>query len=300
MCILFFALKQHPQYPVIICANRDEFHQRPSKSMHFWDKKVLFTAKEQPEKILAGKDLQAGGTWLGLTSQGRFAALTNFRQGTGNNNTTANQPASSDRVQSDQAQNDLAPNNHTKNDAKVSRGHLVLQALAQSDAQLIQQLPISSPNYNGFNLVFGELDNLHIYDSVNQRFNKLTSGVHSLCNGTLDDIWPKMALGQQQLISMITNNDKLDIEQLFHLMKNAQQAKPEHLPNTGIAKEWEQFLSSIFIVSPQYGTRTTTIITKAINGIIDIADRSYNESGECIEQQKFVMPIPLSARTKSQ
>ncbi|NQY33479.1 MAG: NRDE family protein [Alteromonadaceae bacterium] len=289
MCILFFALKQHPQYPVIICANRDEFHQRPSKSMHYWDTEVRSTTKGQSEKILAGKDLQAGGTWLGLTSQGRFSALTNFRQGTANNKINAHQPVNAD-LANNSAEN--STKNSAKNNEKKSRGHLVLQALAKSNQQLIQQLATSSSNYNGFNLVFGELDNLHIYDSVNQKFSQLTSGIHSLCNGTLDDIWPKMALGQQQLISMITNNDKLSIEQLFNLMKNAQQAKPEQLPNTGIPEEWEQFLSSIFIVSPQYGTRTTTIITQDNNGVIAIADRSYNESGECVEQQKFVMPIP--------
>jgi len=256
MCILFFALEQHPQYPVIICANRDEFHLRPTKAMHYWQK----------EKIYAGKDLQAGGTWLGLTAEGRFSALTNFRQGSANNETT-------------------------NNEIKKSRGELVLKALAQPEHELTHSLENESNNYNGFNLVYGQLNKLHYFDSINRTSSVLPSGIHSLCNGALDDIWPKMALGQQQLIDTIKSTDSLSIEQLFDLMKNAQQAKPEHLPDTGIGEEWEQFLSSIFIVSPEYGTRTTTIITQDLSGEIEIFDRSYDQLGHCIKAQQFTLSV---------
>lgn len=253
MCILFFALDQHPQYPVIICANRDEFHQRPTKAMHHWS----------AAKILAGKDLTAGGTWLGLTANGRFSALTNFRQ-------------------AEQFSKD-----------KKSRGDLVIQALAKSDQNMTRLLYQTASDYNGFNLVYGQLNNLYYFDSVNNKNSKLPSGVHSLCNGTLDDIWPKMALGQERLTALINNasrnNMPIDNEQLFDLMQNAQQANSEQLPNTGISKQWEQFLSSIFIVSPEYGTRTTTIITQDTNGIIKIEDRSYNAAGQCNLQQQFVL-----------
>ena len=246
MCILFFAINQHPKYPVIICANRDEFHARPTQSMHWWSN----------DEVLAGKDLQAGGTWLGLNRQGRFSALTNFRQ----------------------------PHLIDKN--KQSRGDLVLQALAKQDDEMAQLLTTTSSQYNGFNLVFGELNNLTCFDNVSQKHQALRSSFHSLCNGALDDIWPKMALGQANLATAI-NDKPLDINQLFTLMKSDQKAQTEHLPQTGVPLSWEQLLSSIFIVSPEYGTRTTNIITLDNEGNIDVYDQSYNEQGECTQTQSF-------------
>ena len=255
MCILFFALKQHPKYPVIICANRDEFHQRPTKAMLWW----------LTPKILAGKDLTAGGTWLGLTEHGRFSALTNFRQ--------------------------AEQFNHNKK----SRGDLVIRALKQTNKNITTFLHNSVDDYNGYNLIYGQLNDLYYFDSVNKNSRQLPTGIHSLSNGALDDSWPKMALGQQQLSALInksstnldTQDHTLDIEQLFHLMKNTQQAKNEQLPITGVSQQWEKFLSAIFIVSPEYGTRTTTIITQDINGEIFIADRSYNALGEINLDQQF-------------
>jgi uncharacterized protein with NRDE domain len=263
MCILFFALRQHPQYPVIICANRDEFHQRPTQKMSFW---------QQP-KILAGKDLQAGGTWLGLTPEGQFSALTNYRQ--------------------------PLVEHAQKNQQKLSRGDLVLQALTDTHDTLTTRLPEIAKQYNGFNLVFGPLDNLNSYDSVNQIFRPLKPGFHSICNGALDDIWPKMALGQQKLEHLITeNNNKnpyhaLDIDALFNLMQSSTQASPEHLPDTGITPSKEQMLSAIFIVSPFYGTRTTSIITQDIKGQIEVYDRTYTPSGQCSDMQKFDLAVDL-------
>jgi len=254
MCILFFAIKQHPKYPVIICANRDEFHQRPAKAMHWWPEK----SNDSKNATLAGKDLQADGTWLGLNKQGRFSALTNFRQ-----------PQLFDK-------------------AKPSRGNLVLQALAKTDDEMSAQLQRSSQKYNGFNLVFGQLDNLFCFNSVSQKQQPLTAGFHSLCNGALDDIWPKMVLGQTQLAHAV-NEQNLNINQLVELMKNKSKAPTKQLPKTGVPLEWEQLLSSIFIVSPEYGTRTTNIITQDNKGNITVYDRSYDESGDCIAEQKFAI-----------
>jgi len=223
--------------------------------MHWW----------QQENVLAGKDLQAGGTWLGLNQQKKFSALTNFRQ----------------------------PHLLDKN--KQSRGDLVLQALKLSSRKMSEKLANSNGIYNGFNLVFGALDNLQCFDSVNSLQQPLTTGFHSLCNGALDDIWPKMALGQQQLAQAIQTTPAkkgtpaLDIDKLFDLMQNSQQAHIEHLPDTGLPLDWEQLLSSIFIVSPEYGTRTTNIITLDNNGCVSVYDRSYNEQGQCQQQQNFTI-----------
>jgi uncharacterized protein with NRDE domain len=252
MCILFLALQQHPKYPVIICANRDEFHQRPTQKMHQWDK----------PSILAGKDLQAGGTWLGLNSKGRFSALTNFRQ-----------PKAFDA-------------------AKHTRGDLVLQALTNNSNDMTRNLTATHEQYNGFNLVYGDLNNLHCFDSINKRHHQLTSGVHIICNGALDDLWPKMQLGQQQLTDVITeqNNSNfrpLNVDKLFEIMTNDTQSLPENLPKTGISDDWEQMLSSIFIVSEKYGTRSTVIVTCDINNNIDVHEQNYDKEGQKINQQRF-------------
>lgn len=253
MCILFFAIEQHPKYPLIICANRDEFHKRPTQAMHWWPQ------KHNNRAILAGKDLQAGGTWLGLNKQGRFSALTNFRQ-----------PELFD-------------------DKKQSRGDLVLQALTMSNADIAQLLAESSNNYNGFNLVFGQMNNLICFDSVSKKQQAITPGFHSLCNGALDDIWPKMALGENKLANTVQSFEEspLLIDGLFNLMQNTQQAKKDTLPNTGVPLDWEKRLSSIFIVSPEYGTRTTNILLQDNEGKITIYDRSYNELGYSITKQCF-------------
>ena len=247
MCILFIAIEQHPKYPLIICANRDEFHQRPTQAMHAW----------QEAKILAGKDLQAGGTWLGLSSTGKFAALTNFRK----------LPLSE------------AP--------KKSRGDLVLQALADTKVDMTTELSQQASQYHGFNLIYGSLKQLYCYDSVNNQSHQLSKGVHSICNGGLDDIWPKMAQGEKLLSETIHSQVNLSVNSLFDLMSNDKQALPHLLPETGLDEEWEQLLSAIFIKSPTYGTRTTTIIVQDVEGNVETYDRSYASSGDCVAKQQF-------------
>lgn len=255
MCILFIAIEQHPKYPLIICANRDEFHQRPTQAMHVW----------QEHNILAGKDLQAGGTWLGLSSTGKFAALTNFRK---------------------------FPLN---DEPKKSRGDLVLQALADTKVNMTAELAQQAEQYHGFNLIYGSLKQLYCYDSVNNENHQLSKGVHSICNGALDDIWPKMARGEKLLSEMIHSHVNLSINALFDLMTNDKQALPHLLPETGLDEEWEQLLSAIFIKSPTYGTRTTTIITQDVEGNVETYDRSYAPSGECVAKQHFNLAKAFNA-----
>ncbi|SEK42642.1 Uncharacterized conserved protein, contains NRDE domain [Colwellia chukchiensis] len=246
MCILFIAIEQHPDYPVIICANRDEFHQRPTQNIHWWP----------GQNILAGKDLQAGGTWLGLNRQGYFSAITNFRR-----------PAHFDSN-------------------KCSRGDLVLQALNQNATTTAQYLAQSAEQYNDFNLVFGPLNHLQAFDSVNKKFTSLTPGFHSVCNGALDDIWPKMALGLNSIEALISANS-IDIQALFDVMSNQTTANTQDLPATGISPALESLLSSIFIQSADYGTRSTTLILQATCGKVEVFDRNYDVDGTIVEQRKF-------------
>ncbi len=256
------ALNQHPKYPVIICANRDEFHQRPTQEMHVW---------ETPD-ILAGKDLQAGGTWLGVTntlsqpnSPVGFSALTNYRQVTENNS---------------------ALSEHT-----LSRGELVVRALQTPAGSMTAALEDGSDRYQGFNLVYGQLSGnkstLYCYDSRLKKSTLLQDGVHSLCNGALDDIWPKMAKGQSLLENYIKSNHAIETQSLFQLMRNADIASDDELPKTGVPIEWERRLSAIFVQSPEYGTRSTCIILLDKQGSVHIEQQEFNPLGETISHQIF-------------
>jgi uncharacterized protein with NRDE domain len=261
MCILFIAVQQHPEYPLIICANRDEFHQRPTQKMHWWPN----------NQLLAGKDLQAGGTWLGISPSGKFSALTNFRQ-----------PQSFDAT-------------------KRSRGDLVLNALATPHEEFKQKLVKSAPQYNGYNLLFGDCNNLTAYDSVSDEFKTLSQGFYSICNGALNDIWPKMSVGIEQLKQVISTHKssvtahtsldekskELDVEQLFAIMSDQQTAIQAQLPKTGVPDDIESLLSSIFICSTDYGTRSTSIILQAKSGQISVYERNYDHQARVTDEQIF-------------
>ncbi|WP_065204485.1 NRDE family protein [Shewanella woodyi] len=250
MCILFIALEQHPKYPLIVCANRDEFHHRPTQQAHFW----------MPEnELLAGKDLQAGGSWLGVNRLGDFAALTNFRD--------------------PQAQQD----------GMRSRGELVINALKHHEPMTTAWLREHSQNYNPFNLVFGNRKELYCYNSSQKALTRLTSGFHSISNGALDDVWPKMARGTIALETSITQPDEPDIQALLAIMKDETRAEESELPQTGIAIEWERLLSSIYIRHPEYGTRSTSIILQDTSGNTRFIEVRYDGKGRNLGQQEFYL-----------
>lgn len=253
MCILFFAIESHPQYPLIVCANRDEFHHRATQPAQFWP---------PDQTILAGKDLQAGGTWLGVNQAGQFAGITNLRT------------------------QDLQ-------DGVRSRGELVVNALksahsVSSHSPITPQwLQAHSQNYNPFNLIFEHENTLHCFNSRSAASTKLTQGFHAVCNGDMDDVWPKMALGQQALQSYIAQTDNISINELQRFMQDTTQPADNLLPNTGLDLEWERHLSSIFIQHPQYGTRSTTIILKDKHGHIDFYETRFDGKGRNLGQQHF-------------
>lgn len=253
MCILFFAIESHPRYPLIICANRDEFHHRATQPAHFWP----------PEnQILAGKDLQAGGTWLGVNRAGQFAGITNLRT-------------------------------QETQDGVRSRGELVINALSSILANpalptvTSQWLQTHHANYNPFNLIFEHDNILHCFNSRSTETKTLTPGFHAVCNGDMDDVWPKMASGQQALQSYITQTEKINVDELQQLMSDTSQPEDSLLPNTGVELEWERHLSSIFIQHPQYGTRSTTIILKDTFGRIDFYETRFDGKGRNLGRQHF-------------
>lgn len=224
MCILFIALKQHKDFPLILLANRDEYHERPTTKAGFWP--------EFPE-LLAGKDEKEGGTWLGLHTNGRVSALTNYR--------------------------DMKAHR----EGRLSRGQLVKDYLLsdKEPESFLEYLQTSNDKYNPYNLFFGNLQSLRfqVYSNMNRVCHELKEGFHGLSNAHLNSDWPKIAKGLA-LVKDYILSENLEVEELFQLMQNTEKAPDHLLPDTGVGLENERFLSSIFIKSPVYGTRSTALV----------------------------------------
>lgn len=243
MCILFIARDQRKDYPLVIAANRDEFHQRPTQSSHIW-------CSHPP--IFAGKDLQAGGTWMGVTRGGRIGALTNIRQ----------------------------PGKDRK-DAK-SRGELVVDYLTwkQDDSAFASRLRHHQADYNGFNLLYGTWRNLQVFNNATGEVSPVDSGVHGLSNARLNAPWPKLSRGVDALAYYCSQADRLTEDGLFELLQDTTEAPDEALPQTGVPFEWEKRLSPIFIRSEDYGTRASTLLLVKKDGSATWVERTYAASGE--------------------
>lgn len=248
MCILFIAVDQHPDYPLIIAANRDEFHARLTQQSHFW---------ESQSQMLAGKDLQAGGTWLGVSTNGNIAALTNIRA------------PSKDRFDA------------------MTRGELVVNALNFQGPWSLhtQTLEKTANDYNGFNLVYGQWQELYVFNSHSKKYQALTKGVYGLSNAQLNTPWPKTQQGTHALKELCQSEQPIVTERLFAILSDPTQAIDDDLPDTGIAKPWEKMLSSIFIKSPDYGTRCSTVITIDRHCNLNWEERSYDPAGHVTDTQ---------------
>ncbi|HEY2635486.1 MAG TPA: NRDE family protein [Steroidobacteraceae bacterium] len=226
MCLVLVVWRMHAQYPCLVAANRDEFHARPTASAEWWP--------DHPE-ILAGRDLEAGGTWLGVTRTGRFAALTNYRDPERRREAAAGA-------------------------ATPSRGALVTSVLESgaSVAQSLGYLREVGANYNGFNLIFSDGERLGIYESVRGSGRELAPGIYGLSNHLLDTPWPKVQIAKNRLQAALLG--LTDTAPLLELLRDDRPASDALLPQTGVSLEWERLLSSAFVRAPDYGTRCSTII----------------------------------------
>jgi len=233
MCLILLALESHPAYKLILAANRDEFYERPTAPLCFWD--------DAPD-VLGGRDLLSGGTWLGITKKGRIAAVTNFRD----------------------------PDSEKKN--APSRGDLVKNFLLGSDppSTYLSRLDAVSSRYNGFNLLVGTPDQMFWYSNRGGGMERLSPGIHGLSNHLLNTPWPKVDLGIQGMKQILAEpSDAIETIQaaLFDLLLDASLPQDHLLPDTGMGLEWERILSPLFISSPDYGTRSSTLL------LIDNQDR---------------------------
>jgi len=241
MCLILVAWQVHPEYPLVLAANRDEFYRRPTAPAQW---------SPGAQGILAGRDLDAGGTWLGVTRQGSFAALTNYRD-----------PA---RQRAD------AP----------TRGRLVPEILARTSAPAarLARLQAEAPRYNGFNLLWGEEGQLTVYESVPQRTRRLGPGIYGLSNHLLDTPWPKVEQAKSRLAAAL--GALPDEQALLALLRDDAPAPDEQLPRTGVSLEWERLLSSAFICAPEYGTRCSSLLTLSRQGAARFREQTWDASGQ--------------------
>jgi uncharacterized protein with NRDE domain len=242
MCLIFVAVGVHPKYTAVVAANRDEFYIRPSASASFWP--------EAPQ-LLAGKDLRAGGTWLGITRTGRIAALTNYRD--------------TDATRAD------AP----------SRGHLVSGFLLgrMEPIRYLEQISLSASQYNGFNLLVGQGAIFRCYSSRTGEIRSLEPGIHGLSNRLLDTPWPKVEKGKRELHAILAE-ENICPDDIFQLLADRTPAPDELLPDTGVGLELERMLSSIFISSPDYGTRSSTVILLDRTGRATFIEKSFQSGAD--------------------
>jgi uncharacterized protein with NRDE domain len=252
MCLILIAHQVHPAYPLIVAANRDEFFARPTQAARFWP---------QSPTVLAGQDLTAGGTWMGVTRQGRFAAVTNVRE----------------------------PGTHIPANAK-SRGHLVKEYLLSnaSPGQYLETLQQDREHYTGFNLICGDWQALHYYSNRSGSAQPIPIGIHGLSNSALNTPWPKVVQGKQALADALQQPD-IEMDTILQLLNHRQTADDAQLPDTGVGKPMEKILSSRFIEGQHfdYGTRVSTALRIDRSGKVDFTEQSWDTQGNAAEKRDF-------------
>jgi uncharacterized protein with NRDE domain len=244
MCLLVLAWQAHPRYRLVVAANRDEFHARPTAPLSKWP---------APEGILAGRDLRANGTWLGLNQRHHFGVITNFR--------------------------DLQP---PRPDAP-SRGALIPRFLGgEADAgTYLSELGPRAPGYSGFNLLLTDGDSLWYASNRAPGFARaLPPGVYGLSNQYLDTPWPKLQRVRQRFETWLSVPANASPSGLFALLDDRNRATEEEgLPQTGLTPEWERVLSAPFVLHEDYGTRCSTVLLLESSGAGYLAERRFNAEG---------------------
>lgn len=243
MCVLLLSLGQHPKYPLVVAANRDEFLARPTQAAGFW---------QDAPQILAGRDLLQGGTWLGITRNGRFAALTNFRD---------------------------PP---TKRDDRPSRGHLISAFLRgnETPTAYVGRLATQAHEYNGFSLIVGHGVEFCYYANLEPEPRTLAPGLYGLSNHLLDTPWPKVVRGKQALANVMSADKGPDAERLFAILADRAPADEAELPDTGVGRERELWLSPLFVSGPEYGTRSSTVLWIDNDGDVTFIERTFQGDPE--------------------
>lgn len=245
MCLILVGWQVHPAYPLVVAANRDEFHARPTAPAAFWD---------DDARVFGGRDLEAGGTWLGATRDGRFAALTNVRE-----------PGA------------------TK--GKRSRGELTARFLLDQQAAQIYAEALTPGDYSGFNLLLGDRETLAYVSNRDPGHQILNPGVYGLSNHRLDTPWPKLLKARENFSRAL---DRLpDETAFFELLADRSIEADDRLPDTGVPLAWERLLSAVFVQSPDYGTRASTLLLRNAAGDMVLYEKSFAADGREIQSSRI-------------
>lgn len=260
MCLILLAQNAHPEYPLVFAGNRDEFYDRPSAPAEFWD---------GAPHVLGGRDLSAGGTWLGITRRGYWATVTNVR--------------------------DQMP----RRDDAPSRGHLVADYLRdEPDPEAyLRSLEENADQYNGFNLLVGTREETFYLSNRDGSPQPVSAGIHGMSNAQLDDPWPKVERGTTKLRAVL--DDEVTAERLLHILEDRKPAPDDELPNTGMGRETERMLSPPFIEGEDYGTRTSTVILMHRSGTVTFVERNFDR-GTRAETHRFSFDVPSGSEVERQ
>lgn len=241
MCLIVLGWRVHPEYPLVVAANRDEFYARPSADAARWP--------DAPQ-VIGGLDLEAGGTWLGITENGRFAAVTNVRE-----------PNMAKGVCSRGA---------------LTRGFLLSDLSAGDYAG-----QIDGKRYSGFNLLLADGEALFYCSNRDGTPRALPPGVYGLSNHLLDSPWPKLVQARQRFTAAL--QDLPDETAFFELLADRSIVADDNLPQTGVPLEWERLLSAVFVKSENYGTRASTLVWQRLDGTVKLHEQRFGPNGQALQ-----------------
>jgi uncharacterized protein with NRDE domain len=261
VCLIALAWRAHPSHRLVVAANRDEYFGRPSAPADFWD---------DHRGVLAGRDLEAGGTWLGITLEGRFAALTNYR------------------------------NPVDRKTGVPSRGALVADFLTgrAGPAEYLKRIQKAAAAYNGFSLLVGDESSLWFFSNRGKPPQRVAPGVHGLSNHLLDTPWPKVEKAKARLAAQLEK--PFDAAAAFALLSDTERAPSAELPSTGVSLELEERLSAIRILAAGgYGTRCSTVLRVGGEGRVEFHERTWREDGSAGGTVSYRLSLGGKARGSS-
>lgn len=246
MCLILFAFQAHPDYPLVVAANRDEAYARPASPAAFWP--------DHPQ-VYGGRDLDMGGAWMGLTRHGKFAAVTNYRDG------------------------------HPKGAAPRSRGELVGGYLTGTQAAqpYLQSVAGRQSEFAGFGVIAGGLDGLWFLSNYGNGVEAIAPGVHGLSNHLLNTPWPKVTDGKRELAALLNCDEESLSASLLEMLADRSVAAADALPDTGVGIAREKQLGPKFIaVDERYGTRASSVIIVGRDGGVRYTERSFGPRGKLL------------------
>ena len=242
MCLILLAWRVHPEFPLVFAGNRDEAYERPSIAAGFW--------ADDP-RIFGGRDLEKGGTWLGVTRTGRLAAVTNYRDG------------------------------RAAKVAPRSRGELTAAFLRGTDEPraYLEGVAARGPDYGGYTLVVGDLERMVCISNRGRGIDEIAPGIHGLSNHLLDTPWPKVTRGKERLSALMKEDESGLVRGLFGALEDRTVAPDAELPDTGVGLARERELSCAFIAGERYGTRASTVLLLSRNDEVVCVERRFGARG---------------------